>query len=1398
MAKKYTEEYIQKLIDDNGWTPEPKKRVNTELWERSSKSSREIPVVKQKSGEVRTNSARPVLGKTVIKPTSQTAMAIGDLKPIKTQGLVLGGKEEIPVLNSTDIERVLDKGYKMSKEERKAANKTASQYLDDVNQKIRSGEYTDEQLADITLGKNEEYNKMRRLKNKSSALTSFTLGLLDLARPATSKLGDVLNDENYNAQLEAFRQSTSDAKSQNTGAYRTGDVVMNAAELLALKGALSGIPALGKMGNVATGTIAKALGGGDKATKFARGAVNVLGDTGLDVITDILPTMATDKEDGLSKEEVRKNALLNLGASVGGNILGEAAPAIVGKLLNKGKNAGVSNIEGTVEQIVDPVEDTIKKNVSPDIVEKTEVSPVNQQIQKNLETLTSEAQGVRSEVDDILDIAVEPQKVKTLPKTTLKKGSRFSTLDKEVSKLVKWYGNESAIEPLQEFRRALSDFEETGSLDAMMRIDNAASALESELKGKTYTYPSTYTKSGALKKKGTTYTYGSAGSIEDFLSDELNTIDDIYKSKNARASTIKEAENPSRTTRFPENADEGKGVLKEESYSENVGRGRVENVSDEVQNTFIDAPQMYRVLKNTDTLNRAQEIYDTGRGFEEVYRLLDAKDPASIPLGNKIMGDLIDSGRNDEAVELLRTMSTKLREGGQFTQAAAINMMKSDPDTALRYMIRELDALNQAGEKKFGKKWSTLSLSDSEIAMFRNIKKGDTDAIQQAYKQIGDRLSKEYPSKIWEKLIELTKTSMLFNTRTQIRNLVSNAILQPVRSLTDRVSALGQNAIHIINPDMKVTQSLIGGGREEKKLAKEVWESVKSDILDNTSKWNDLKGIERGKQVFKGSPVSKIFDRIFPGAIEKANKAMGKNVDDSLLETVRNFTYYLLEKGDEPFVKNNFVNRLASYMKAQGIKKVEDVPEDAILLATEEAMKATFKDENNFTRALSGVKKHFGKVGEVVLPFTKTPANIAMRGIDYSPAGLVNTFKKAKNGADVSRIMDDLSKNITGSAAIFAGYVLAKNGIIIGSLSNDKDESSFQKQQGKLANSIKVGDSYITYDWAQPAAIPFILGASIYQSQKEWDAEEGTALDIAKSLGNAALDGAASAINSWAELSPLQSLSDLFGNQYGTGGLAENLTNEILEFPQRLIPAAMGATARTVDPVQRQTYSSGNPVQTLIDTAKSKIPYLSETLPATYDTWGRKVMRNDSAGQAAFAQFINPGQLGNDVSTPLDKEIEILYNATGSKDVFPRKTEWKVDGEKLTNRQYSLVQKNQGQLSYKLVDGLIKNPIYDTASDDEKVKIIRDMYTLAKSVAERPYSHNRPSQKNKLERVYDEKGVDAAVQYALLKSRADLDGSGSTSQKEAQAILDSTSLSNVQKAYYFQLFNSGWKSNPYK
>ena len=983
--------------------------------------------------------------------------------------------------------------------------------------------------------------------------------------------------------------------------------------------------------------------------------------------------------------------------------------------------------------------------------------------------------------------------------------TKLTNLEKQMKKIVNWYGDDATKAEFAEFQNALKQFEETGSIDDFRRVWESADRLDQSMKGKAYTTKDVLNKNGSLKRKGVTYTYGDNVSVEIAMEDAMDAMDELYTMKNTsnNMTEVKPENVPVKTTsdEIPYLRTEGTGNLKEESYSGNIGKGRVENVDETVQNQFIDDPQLYRELSNKETVEKAQQIYDAGNAEGQIYLLLDLKDPAAIPLGNKLVGDMIDQGRHDDAVQLLRSMSSKLRESGQFTQAAAINMMKSDPETALRYAVREIDNLNTAGAKKYKGKWKDFALTDEEIEGFKNIQSGDAEAIKEMYEKIGSRIAKDYPSTMWEKFTELSRISMLLNPRTNIRNVISNAMLQPVRSLTDRVSALGQNAIHLINPDFKVTQSLIGGGKEEKKLATEVWESVKDSLLDGTSRVdNGLKGIEREKQVFKGGLTSKAFDKLFPGAIEKANKAMGKNVDDSLLETARNFTYYLLEKGDEPFVRNNFVNRLASYMKAQGIKNIDEIPADAITLAKDEALKATFKDDNKLTKMLSGIKKNLGKGGEVILPFTKTPANLAMRGIDYSPAGLINTIEQIKNGADAGKVMDDLSKNLTGSAAIYLGYLLAKNGIITGALSSDKDEAAFQKQQGQLAYSIKVGDNYYNYDWAQPAAIPIILGASIAQGIEESDKEEKTALEKIEGWANIAKQAATSAADTWVELSPLQTVSDLFNTGYGNG-IAENVANEFLEFPQRLIPSALGATARTIDTTQRQTYSAENPIKTQIDTAKSKIPFLSKTLPAAYDTWGNEIKRSDSIGEAALAQYVSPGQLGNSAETPIDSEIQRLYDSTENSAVFPRKSAWTVDGKKLDNKQYSDLQKAQGTYSYDLASEIIGDSNYKKMDDSEKADLLSSAYSFAKSMAEnKVVGKSIPKAREKEVEIYKEQGVSGLAAWYILKSSSDADRNGSITQEEAKAALDSSNLSNLQKAYFWQMFNSSWKAdkNPYK
>ena len=789
------------------------------------------------------------------------------------------------------------------------------------------------------------------------------------------------------------------------------------------------------------------------------------------------------------------------------------------------------------------------------------------------------------------------------------------------------------------------------------------------------------------------------------------------------------------------------------------------SLPDEVRNDL--KADTYSVVRNADTEARADSLFNgddltqTRSNLEQAVKNLD---PAAAPLSYKLAKAYIDAGQYDAATDVIELASAGLTRGGQFTQAAKLAMMQYDPMAAMRAYKRDLDNVNKWGKDKYGKKWNKLELSKEDMDLFSGVAKGDKDALNGVVDQLNSKFGKQVPASLWDKAVAGSKTAMLLNMRTQGRNIISNMAMLPIRSTSDRVSALGQNIAHLINPDTKVTQSITGGTKDQKDIAGQIFDSMKADILgENKMKDSTKSSILSNRQIFNDDIIGRFIDSKTNGGLQRLNERLGGNANKSTMETLSNFTYWLMgDFGDTPFVKKNFVNRLASYMKAQGINSIDDVPDDAIALATEEALKATFKDDNAFSNALSGIKKKSGKFGEIALPFVKTPANLAMRGIDYSPAGLVNTFRKIKSGAEASKVIDELSKNLTGTAMIYLGYKLREKGLLSGNYSEDKDEKAWQKQQGMLENAVHIGDNYYTFDWAQPSSTPLILGSVIFDAINNSDNENS---DIMNAV-NSAYKGALAVGNSWINTSPVQSLADMLGGDgySDDGGIAGNILNEVIEFPQRFIPAQMGAAARTIDPVIRDTYTNDNTLTGILGnqlrSIQAKIPQLSKNLPASYDTWGNERTRSDTKGEAFFAQNINPGQLGNKNETPLDAEITRLYEATGNKEVFPlsaaRSLNLGNDGNiKLTNIQHSDYQKMLGQRSYEFAENLMNNKDFAALSDEEKVKTLKKAYDLSNALAKEELFDHAIDDSDKLANAYKTGGTKGAVEYLINKSKAD-------------------------------------------
>lgn len=760
-------------------------------------------------------------------------------------------------------------------------------------------------------------------------------------------------------------------------------------------------------------------------------------------------------------------------------------------------------------------------------------------------------------------------------------------------------------------------------------------------------------------------------------------------------------------------ADAPGGAVRERGFAESLRTNS--DLPDAVKQDFVTAPEVYNQLSNAETKARADAVLAKGQGeaVTAYQNMLFQRDPAAVPLGYELAKQYIADGDSDSAVELLRGMSKELTASGQFSQAAAISLMQNDPMTALRYAQRSIDDLNASGAKELGRQWKNFRLTDAEIKAFESIHAGDGEAISSAMESIGNRLAKQYPVSALSKLAEARRLGFLLNPRTHIRNIAANVAQLPVTGVSDKVSAALQSlyAKTGTSPDFVQTKALYVD-KASKDIAEQVWNQVK-DTIDGSSAYEQpISDAVKNAEVFKlGEGQQHNILANAPGmkkgaqALEAiSQKFTGKNVFDqlssekSVLENIRQFTYGLLELGDAPFVKKSFTDSLANIAAANKITRADQITADMIAQATQDAMKTTYKDDNKWTQLFSSIHK-LGGVGEAVMPFAKTPANMVARSLDYSPVGLAKGVKDFyTKGGNPAEYIDEIAKGLTGSAGMALGAALYKSGVLTGAESDNANKKAFDTQNGFLPFAIHVPGTNVYYRISdfQPSIMSVITGAAWAQAASGDETPE-----------QAAKGAVVAFTNTLADNSNLSNIGDLFGNYDGLGG---GLWDAALGLPQSMVPSLSNAIAKSTDTTVRNPYDATDPLQSQKNQIMAKVPGLSKELPAAYDAWGDEKQRDN----AAFEQFLDPAAFTNQTASSRDKEIQRLYEATGDIGVYPPsiKNGTDVDGLKLDNTQTSEYQRTAGQLNRQIVDEVMRSDEYRQADDATRVKMLKTAYTI--------------------------------------------------------------------------------------
>lgn len=566
----------------------------------------------------------------------------------------------------------------------------------------------------------------------------------------------------------------------------------------------------------------------------------------------------------------------------------------------------------------------------------------------------------------------------------------------------------------------------------------------------------------------------------------------------------------------------------------------------------------------------------------------------------------------------------------------------------------------------------------------------------------------QIPATLMEKWNAWRRMAMLFNPKTQLRNLAGNMAF---RAYVDAKRAVGTAFEKVFVPQEQRTKSVLGTGENARKLLALAKQdaSAQQSRMDGSSRAGDTPNTQIGdmRQIF----------------------------NNKLLEKGRTGLMDFMEGSDMLFKRREYALSLASLLKARGYTAAqweagqipENVLEEGRTYAAKEAMKATFNDQNAVSTFLSKRYKGnnpFGKMvnaaAEGVLPFRRTPANVAVRAVEYSPAGLAKALSwdiaQVKKGEmTAAECIDHLAAGLTGTGAMVLGYALA-NGIfgvrLVGAL-DDEDE----ERMGHQAYAIEIGDRSFTIDWLAPANIPLFVGANLFSAMHRSGEEDVSGF-------TAFVDAATDTLEPMLELSCLSSLNDLLQDvSYAEKGkkLYTVASSVATSYFMQGLPTLFSQWDTAANKRRQTVYQdSSDPVigeaQRLLGRAFQKLP--GDPYQTDYvDAWGRT---EDQTAYGIVESLLLPFYGNKITRNTVDMELKRLNDAQED-DVSPSTPAKTViiDGvrHRLTGKEWSRLAKTQGQLQYDIVSQLMNSSAYDSLTDQQKASVIRNAYTYAKEQA---------------------------------------------------------------------------------
>jgi hypothetical protein len=326
-----------------------------------------------------------------------------------------------------------------------------------------------------------------------------------------------------------------------------------------------------------------------------------------------------------------------------------------------------------------------------------------------------------------------------------------------------------------------------------------------------------------------------------------------------------------------------------------------------------------------------------------------------------------------------------------------------------------------------------------------------------------------------------------------------------------------------------------------------------------------------------------------------------------------------------------------------------------------------------------------------IIPFLRVSINIAKFGLERTPLNFIRVGRMiAKGEVKGAELSAEVAKPLIGTAIGTAVVILAAEGKITGGGPKDRGKRRVLYDTGWQPYSIKIRDTYYSYNRYEPLGALFGMSADFYETF-----DERSELEQDEIVGRIAL----SISRNVTSKTYLRGLSDAMNAVSDPDRYASAWVESIAG---TAVPTIVAHWARARDPFYRDP-------TTVLEAVKARLPWISEQVQPRRGVFGQPARR-----QGGFVRRFSLPPIAEPLGGTPERELARLGMGVSapSKRLGIRGRELELSPE-----EYGRLQETRGGLARTMIERLVGRAAYQRMSDEQKERVIRRLMTRAGGAA---------------------------------------------------------------------------------